>query len=398
MDTPVPDTMFGVGNFRRYVKPFKGEETSIPFDYYWIENPTGTSRAPNNDFIAAEMSNSIQYYGLQFGIYPFGSLHGIYTCQQTGLPSPITNNSSAIPRTSATMLLLPGRSVDFAFAYGFNARRLAFISEGIGRQWWGNAVDLRSYRDDWLREGLPFYFSLLYTGQRDSLHSLVDMIDTMHAGLRAPPTTLQGIGSGRIADVGSIIGGRRLDTIDTTNAYSQLVVGKGALVIRMLHFLFTDPGTRDDKAFFAMMQDFFMRYSGKAASTEDFLAVANEHFVDTPIAKKFALADLGWFFRQWVYTTHLPTYRLLYHLESNPDGSAVLKGKLYQEDVPADEKWFMPIPLVMTYGKDKEARGVIAVLGGEQDVTVDVPQMPDKVELDPELFVLSAKSIAQKDH
>jgi len=39
-------------------------------------------------------------------------------------------------------------------------------------------------------------------------------------------------------------------------AYRILTYNKGALVLRMLHFLFTDPSTGKDHAFFDMIKDF----------------------------------------------------------------------------------------------------------------------------------------------
>jgi hypothetical protein len=383
MDAPVPRISFGLGQYKKYDKPFKGEETAVPFDYYWIVSPNGTSKAPNNDFIAAEMSNNIQYFTLQFGEYPYHVLHGVYACGQT-------------PSTAATMLILPGGAINYRFEYGFDARRLGFISQTVAEQWFGSEISIRSYRDEWMNNGFAKYFSLLYMGQRDKLHSLLDTIDTMHEFLRAAPGTQTGLGPGMVATIGPMIVGHRLNTLETKNGYYQVAVSKAALVVRMLHFLFTDPETLDDKPFFDMMKDFDARYRGQKASTEDFLAVANEHFQSTEIAKKYELAGLGWFFRQWVYNEALPSYRLEYHLEKQPDGSAMLKGTLFQDGLPENEKWFMPIPLAMTYGKDKVARGTIAVLGKETPVSVKVPMMPDKVELDPYMMVLSAKTSVKK--
>ena len=55
----------------------------------------------------------------------------------------------------------------------------------------------------------------------------------------------------------------------------------------MLHFLFTNPQTGDGQAFFDMMKDFVTRYSGQAASTDDFVAVVNEHIGATPVGQAF---------------------------------------------------------------------------------------------------------------
>ena len=101
----------------------------------------------------------------------------------------------------------------------------------------------------------------------------------------------------------------------------------------MLHFLMSNPIDADDTAFVAMMKDFVERHRNGAASTEDFWAVASEHFARTPIAQKFGLRDLDWFFRQWVYGTELPSYTLEYQLKPQPDGGMVVSGLVKQDNV-----------------------------------------------------------------
>ena len=102
----------------------------------------------------------------------------------------------------------------------------------------------------------------------------------------------------------------------------------------MLHFLFTDPATGEGQAFYDMMRDFVRRHHNRSATTDDFRAVANEHFSRSAIGKKYKLKDLNWFFRQWVYEAHLPSYRLEYQLEKQPDGSWIVKGTVYQDKWP----------------------------------------------------------------
>ncbi len=324
INVPIPDIAYGIGLYRNYKKPFKGEETKVPFDYYWAVSPNGRSMAPNHDFIAAEMSNDIQYLSAQLGDFPYDILHGVYVCNLAPRADVGAVTALSTNRSIATMLFLPASAIDFRFSWGASAARLAFIAHGVARQWFGSDISIHSYRDEWLNEGFTKYFGMLYMGQRDKVHSLVDEIDTMHFFLRAAPVIQNGLGPGVVANIGPMILGHRLNTLQTLNGFQQVVVNKAALVIRMLHFLFTNPETGDDKAFFDMMKDFVQRFQGKEASTEDFLAVANEHFPATEIAKKYDLADLGWFFRQWVYSAELPSYRLEYHLEPQSDGSAIL--------------------------------------------------------------------------
>jgi hypothetical protein len=138
-----------------------------------------------------------------------------------------------------------------------------------------------------------------------------------------------------------------------------------------------------------MMKDFTQRHANGTASTEDFFAVANAHVGATAMARKFGYKDLNWFYRQWVVQTYLPSYHVNYEFEDQPDGSLLLKGTLMQEGIPDTDQWFMPLPLVITLSKGNKGVVPIAVLGKETPFKVKLPSRPQKVELDPELWVLS---------
>jgi hypothetical protein len=372
-DTPAPFIKFAVGDdYVRYQTEAKIGDRTVPIEF---DGP----RAVKADFIGAEMNNALRYYSALFGPYPYDNLHAVY-------------HGAGYGQGMATMLLLPNAT--YADKYTF-----VFLSHEVGHQWWGDMTAWRSYRDQWLSEGFAEYSALLYTGQRDNGKNRQDLIDSEREALRRPPYGLEkGLQKGHLAEVGPIILGHRLSTRETGAAYTALIYDKGALVLRMLHFLFTDQTSMNDKPFFEMMTEFVNKHAGGAASTEDFIAAANERFTNTPTAKKYHLTDLNWFFQQWVYSAGFPSYRLEYQLQSQPDGSAMLTGTLYQEDLPADEKWFMPLPLVLTFGKGKVARGTIAAVGPKTPISVKLPAMPEKVELDPDMFVLSLKTEARKEH
>jgi aminopeptidase N len=204
------------------------------------------------------------------------------------------------------------------------------------------------------------------------------------------------VGKGRLVDVGPLIMGHRLSTRETGGAYESLIYNKGALVLRMLHFLFTDPQTGNGQPFFDMMSDFVKKKTDGAASTENFFSVVNAHVESTPLARKFGYTDLQWFYRQWVLQSYLPSYRFDYHTEDQPDGSVLLKGTLFQEGLPDNEKWFMPLPLDIRFPGGKTAHGTIAASGKETPVNLKLPMRPEKVELDPGLWVLSEKTSTNK--
>jgi len=339
---------------------------SLPIEFYSMP---GYKAAIKEDFILAELNNCVRYFATLFGPYPYPVFRAAYHPFGYGQGFPTT---LMIPATD--------RAVN---------RTFHFIAHETSHQWWGDEVLWRSYRDQWLSEGFAEYSGLLYTQTRENTSSERDLIKLDREELKQPPQTLQGIGKGRLVDVGPLILGHRLSTRETGGAYTALVYNKGALVLRMLHFLFTDPQTGDGQAFFDMMKDFTRQHANGAASTEDFFAVANSHVGSTALARKFGYKDLNWFYRQWVVETYLPSYRVGYDLEPQPDGSILLKGTLVQEGIPDSDQWFMPLPLVITMAKGSKGVVDIAVMGKETPFKIKLPSRPQKIELDPELWVLS---------
>jgi aminopeptidase N len=316
------------------------------------------------------MDNSLRYFSLLFGKYPYPVFSAAYHPFGFGQGLP-------------GLLMIP--AADRA-----NKHTYAFIAHETAHQWWGDVVAWRSYRDQWLSEGFAEYSGVLYTGIRESANARDDLVNDMRRSLREPPMTTTGIGKGRLVDVGPIILGHRLSTSKTGGAYTTLIYNKGALVLRMLHFLFTDPSSGDDKPFFAMMSDFVERHRDGVASTDDFRAVANEHFVKSPIARRLKLQNLDWFFSQWVYQTGLPSYKVEYQLQDAGNGAVLLGGNILQDNVP--DKWIMPLPLVFNFGENQWASAAILAYGPKTPFQMKLPARPKKIELDPLHWVLSEKT------
>jgi hypothetical protein len=365
LDVPVTLASFAVGPFERHVEMNEMKDRPpLPVEFYSMPiriQPVETA------FVLAEMKNGINFFSALFGQYPFpvfrATIHPFGFGQ--GLP---------------TMLMIP--KADLADEAVFS-----FIAHETSHQWWGHQVLWRSYRDQWLSEGFAQYSGLMYTGRRDRPKSVNTMLKEMRETVRSPVNSFAK-GNVRVTDVGPLTMGHRLAY------YTELVYNKGALVLRMLHFLFTDPTSGSGQPFFDMMSDFTRRFQGGSASTDDFRAVASEHFAKTRIAQKYGMQDLDWFFRQWVTGTGLPSYRLEYSIE--PDGNAFLvKGTLFQDGVPASEKWFMPLPLVMRLDGDKVGRALVYAMGPETPVNLRIASRPKSIDLDPDMWVLSETTTAK---
>jgi hypothetical protein len=369
MDEPVALVTFALGPFERHADTIKWESGKPPTPLEFNSLP-GAYLAIKEDFILAELNNSVRYFTAVFGDYPYPSfgaaVHPFGFGQ--GFPS---------------LLMIPPADRATKNTY-------RFIAHETAHQWWGNIVAWRSYRDQWLSEGFAEYSGVLYTGLRESPGARDELISLMRSSLRDKPLTRTGFGSGRLVDVGPIILGHRLDTKKTEGAYTTLIYDKGALVLRMLHFLLSDPASGDSKPFFAMMSDFVNRYRNQFASTDDFREVANEHFAKSPIGQRYRISNLNWFFRQWVYQTGLPTYEMQYRIEDQPDGKVILSGNIVQDNVPDD--WAMVLPVQISFGNNQFANGPVIAKGKSTPFQIRLPMRPKKVELDPQHWILSERT------
>jgi hypothetical protein len=368
-EQPLDSATFAVGPFDLHKEITKIGTREIPVDYY---SPSKDYFTVKDTFIQAELQNSLQFFTAMFGDYPYDRLGAVY------FPSDYAQGLAAL-------LLLPSTGSDSLWDF-------ALIAHETSHQWWGHKVRWRSYRDQWLSEGFAEYSGVLYTGTRKKPHDEIELIKEMRANLMFPPATDTGLGAGKLYEIGPLVYGSRLESRLSQGAYTTLIYDKGALVLRMLHFLLTDPSTGNGNEFFDMMKEFTNKYQGKMASTTDFMQLAEAHFVNSAIGKGFQMKDLNWFMHQWVYGTELPDYRLEYRIDAKPDGGKLLTGTLFQDNVP--NEWFMPLPLEVQLTNGKRGVAIIHAYGPSTPVKLSLPPDVKKVALDPELFILSGKTSA----
>jgi hypothetical protein len=372
MDFPVSLVTFALGPFKRHPDSIKWEKGGAPTPLEFSSLP-GDLFPIKEDFIVAELNNTVRYFTATFGAYPYPIFGATFH------PFPFGQGI-------ATMLMIP--PADRA-----NKRTYSFIAHETAHQWWGNIVAWRSYRDQWLSEGFAEYSGILYTSRRDGRGAAEDLLSELRTSLKDPPETLTGIGKGRLVDVGPIILGHRLNTSKTGGAYSTLIYNKGALVLRMLHFMLTNPSTGEGQPFFDMMTDFVERYRNKTASTDDFRAVVNEHFAKTPIAKKYGMTNLNWLFRQAVYQSEFPSYEMQYKITPDGDGKVVVAGTITQKN--AGENWIMVLPVRFGFDGNQTAMGTVIVQGPSTPFQIKLPIAPSRVQLDPDRWIL-AENVSTK--
>lgn len=368
MKHPVALVTFALGPFKRYTESIKWEKGGAPTPLEFSSLP-GDYLPIKEDFIMAELNNAVRYFTVLFGDYPYpvfgAAIHPFGFGQ--GFPS---------------MLMIPPTDRASKFTY-------EFIAHETAHQWWGNIVAWRSYRDQWLSEGFAEYSGVLYTRMRQNPEARDELLGLKRSSLKELPITTTGVGKGRLVDVGPIILGHRLNTSKTQGTYQTLIYNKGALVLRMIHYMLSNPSTGEGQPFFDMMTDFVERYRNKTASSEDFLQVVNEHFAKSAIGRHYGLNNLNWLFHQSVYQTALPSYELQYKIEDQPDGKVLVSGTIKQDNAPAD--WAMILPVKFTFGSNQSGAGMVIVKGAASPFQMRLPARPKKIELDPDRWILAEK-------
>ncbi|MGH7671269.1 MAG: M1 family aminopeptidase [Gemmatimonadales bacterium] len=241
----------------------------------------------------------------------------------------------------------------------------AFRAHEMAHQWWGIGVGPASYRDVWLSEGFAEFAGLWY------MQLILQDNDKYFKQLRE---ARQEIRRQRDRAVPIGLGSRALES--RSGRYDLIVYQKGAWVLHMLRNMMLDVRTMNEDAFKAMLKDFYERYRGRRASTEDFQRVVERH-VRQP---------MDWFFRQWVYGTAVPTYVFSWTGEPRADGKYAVRVRVGQEDVPDDFAMYVPL---LIHFQDGQAMVRVKVTGPLTEASLTLPGEPKRLEFNPLESVLA---------
>ncbi len=265
------------------------------------------------------------------------------------------------------------------------------LSNLVASQWWGNQVMAASPSDAWLSVGMSRYSEALYVEQTSGTEGMNKALEDF------------AIGSLMYDEAAPISQAGQLEPF--TPNYDSVVQDKGAMVFHMLR------GQMGDMPFFSLLHDFLTQFSGKAASLEDFEALAQAHVqaaarsaatrrfrvarptadaaaaAKTPAARRSSV-NLRPFFVQWINSTGVPEFTFDYTLYRTKSGFKLV-GKLKQNL----DFFRMPVEVEIQTEGNPEYK-TIQVTGNETAFDLDVfgRPKPNGITLDPHNFILKSSA------
>jgi hypothetical protein len=321
------------------------------------------------DRAVVDGQNSIRLFEKWFGPCPYGR---IAITQQ-----PQANFGQSWPSLVYLPLFAFFDSTQRWMLMGSQAFRYAdFIQEvtphEIAHQWWGHMVGWASYHDQWLSEGFAEFSAGAFVEVTEKPAEANRFWDRLREEIIQK--NQYGISAN---EAGPIWMGLRLNNFHSPGAYNRLVYPKGAYILQMLRMLMHEDKTGDDD-FLAMMQDYVKTHLNQNATSETFKAVVEKHM--KPVLDMEGNHRIDWFYRDWVYSSEMPKYRLEYSIAMD-GGKAHFTGKLTQSDVSAN--FLMQVPIYFEIDGHMVRAGFVSMRGNStsNEVKIGLPKKPKRVML-----------------
>ncbi|HET8713710.1 MAG TPA: M1 family aminopeptidase [Gemmatimonadales bacterium] len=241
-----------------------------------------------------------------------------------------------------------------------------FRAHEMAHQWWGIGVEPAGYRDAWISEGFAEFAGMWY------MQMVLNDNEKYLKALRRSRDDIRRERN-KVAPIG--LGYRSAES--WRGGYSLMTYRKGAWVLHMLRNMMLNTRNMDESKFKAMMRDFYETYRGKRASTLDFQRTVETHFGQ----------PMDWFFNEWVYGTSVPTYTFSWKAETDSAGKPAVRLRVRQSDVPPGFVMYVPVLIQFAGGGEAMIRVLVRDEGAE--ATVRLPEVPQKVLLNPLESVLA---------
>ena len=312
-------------------------ESIVPIDVYSLSLDKSAARE-----YAEAADRILRFYSGYFGTYPYRNFALVLR--------PIHQPGGHAPATVAIVNRV------FKFFQRKFAKDPLYIPEfphfllahEIAHQWWGQTVGWQTYRDQWLSEGFAQFAAWEYMRNQYGDAVGKKLADIFQNWVEQK------------SYAGPLILGARLGHItDDPQAYTALLYNKGAFTLNMLkHWIGAEKFSR-------CLSEFYQEYQFRRAGVVEFQT----------IAQKYSDEDLGPFFHQWLHGWDIPEMEWTIRTRGSQ-----LKINFQQKQ---KRIYQLKIPVIAKTKSGEVFRFTASIQQREEEVTIDLPFIPDSTEIDP---------------
>jgi hypothetical protein len=321
--------------------------------------------------IAAQAAATVQFLSGDLDPFPYSSL------EITQLPAFLSQSWPGLIYLSSMAFLDRDERRALAFQDPYTELLLSrlMLAHETAHQWWGDAVDWASYRDEWMVEALANYCALLMLEKEDpqAMKIALDYYKTQL--LKETPNGITG-------NAGPVTLGTRLTSSRFPQAYERVVYGRGTWLLHMLRTMLRQAGGgNNDALFFAALKGLLARSSNHKISTRELQRAFEE--VLPPSLNYEGHKSLDWFFDSWVNDVSIPEFSLEDVRVVSAGAKTQVNGTIRESYAAKDLITVVPLYAVDESGKSQFLAFVFAD-DPQTAFTLAAPAGTKQILLDPE--------------
>ena len=349
-----------------------------------VLTPPPPSPARDVQAVADRAAKAIGSFSQWFGPYPYSSL------ALTQMPGDLSQGWPGLVFLSSFAFLSPQEQMDLHLDPVARELGSAVLVHETAHQWWGDLVLSKTYRDQWLAEGLANYSSLLMIEQQNpaQFRQVLEKYRNDLASKNKDGELLR--------DAGPVTLGPRLISSHFPGGYDTISYERGTWLFHMLRSMLRDSETASysrkgmtnpDEPFFRALRKARDRYAGKSMSTRELMQVFEEE-LPRPLWYD-SRHKLDWFVEGWINGTAMPELSTREIRVTEKAGVTTVSGFIVQKDAPENLVTAVPV-----YGEASANSlvflGEVLADGPETSFRLNAPLKIRKIVLDPRQTILTA--------
>ncbi len=339
--------------------------------------PPTPSPARNARAVADRAAEALEFFADRFGPYPYKSL------LLTQMPGSMSQGWPGLIFLSTFGFLSPEERAQLNLNPVDALLDGQLIAHETAHQWWGDLLLWKSYRDQWVFEGLSNYCALMLL-EKDDPAAFRAVMDHYRRDLLSK--NRDGV---ELREAGPVTLGVRLSSSRFPHGYEAISYGRGTWLFHMVRHMLNDGRPAEPHAeepFVRALRRLREQMEGKVVTTTRVLQTFEQ---EAPRPVWFeGKRSLDWFLDSWINGNSIPQIELKNVKLQKRKTSVTVTGTILQKSAPDDLVTSMPLYAVMP-GKKSVLLGRVFADGGETPFRVSAPADTEKILADPNDTVLS---------